>query len=181
MPTESAQNPPRWSIVVGNAAVASADLLICPANVFLTMSGGVGGEILIRFGDAMQRELQTWLTGRGLKFVQRGEITETSGCGSSFRVVLHAVAVDGLYQSSEVVVADLISRCMAQASVLGVETVVLTALATGYGRLTMREFAAAIRPFVGKEFGSVRSVSLYVRHPRDKSEIEAVVPTLSER
>jgi O-acetyl-ADP-ribose deacetylase (regulator of RNase III) len=178
MPSDAANTPPRWSVTVGNAATASADVLICPANVFLTMSGGVGGEILLRFGDAMPKELQAHLAATDRKFVQRGEVIETSGCGTGFRVVLHAVAVDGFYQSSGSVVQDLIARSLKRASALGAESVALTALATGYGRLTMREFALAIQPLTEMPYGKVRFVTLYVRHPQDKALIEELVPAM---
>jgi hypothetical protein len=124
----------------------------------------------------MQRELQSWLAAGQLKFVSRGDIVETPGCGAPFAKVLHAVAVDGFYQSSPAVVSDLVGRCLARCAEVGAVSVTLTALATGYGRLTMREFASALVPLVGPSFGSVRRIGVCVKSHKDAADILAVVP-----
>jgi hypothetical protein len=42
----------KWTVKSGNILDENADVLICSANVFLNLSGGVGGAILLRCGDA---------------------------------------------------------------------------------------------------------------------------------
>src|SRR5687767_7037160 len=136
----------RWRIHVGDLLDVPADVLVCSANVFLNLSGGVGGEILLRHGDAMQRELHVLLAGFGQRFMAQGEIVETAPHGLPFKAVLHAVAVDGFYRSSPEIVRDLITRSLQRAASRGAQRVALTALATGFGRMSMAAFAEAIAP-----------------------------------
>jgi len=89
-----------WIVKHADILMEPADVLVCSANPFLNLSGGVGGEILLRYGDEMQTDLHRHLASRHLRFVQRGEVVQTASCGTPFKAVLHAVAVDGFYQSS---------------------------------------------------------------------------------
>ena len=167
-----------WHIVAANAATLRADVLVCPANVFLTLSGGVGGELLLQYGDAMQGELRSWLAERGLRFVRQGDIIETSGGGSPYRAVLHAIAVDGFYQSSRDVVGRLISQCLDRANELGAASVVLPALATGYGRLPIQDFARSLLPMVDRTYTSIRRVTICVRRAGDIEIVRGTIPDL---
>lgn len=45
----------RWTLKSGDILDEPADVLVCSANVFQNLSGGVGGAILLRYGDAVQR------------------------------------------------------------------------------------------------------------------------------
>lgn len=45
----------RWIVKQGDILAEPADVLVCSANVSLNLSGGVGGEILRRYGDGMQK------------------------------------------------------------------------------------------------------------------------------
>lgn len=98
----------RWIVKWGDILDEPADVLICSANVFLNLSGGVGGAILLRYGDSMQRELHEWLARQNRKFAERGELIATSSCGTPYKVVLHAVAVNGFYESSPQIVRELV-------------------------------------------------------------------------
>jgi O-acetyl-ADP-ribose deacetylase (regulator of RNase III) len=48
----------RWTLKTGNILDEPADVLICSANPHLTLSGGVGADLLARYGGAMQDYLQ---------------------------------------------------------------------------------------------------------------------------
>src|SRR6267154_4979749 len=96
-----------WLLRQGDILQQPADVLICSANVFLNLSGGAGGEILLRYGDAMQRELHQHLSDLKLRHVNRGAVIQTSPCGTNFKAVLHAVAVNGFYESSPAVVENV--------------------------------------------------------------------------
>ena len=50
-----------WTASVGEILELSADALICSANPQLNLSGGVGGEFLLRYGESMQHFLHDWL------------------------------------------------------------------------------------------------------------------------
>lgn len=169
-----------WLAYYGDLLDVPADVLVCSANVFLTMSGGVGGALLLRYGPKMQEELQHYLTGRGLRHVTRGEVIEVPPCGSPYRAVLHAVAVDGIYDSSPDIVAAVIQTSLSKASALGANTVALAALATGYGRLTMQDFAVALQQVGNLEYPPLKKVSIGLRSRTELEELLVLVPWLTE-
>src|SRR4051795_407916 len=90
----------RWSVKHCDILDEPADVLVCSANPWLNLSGGVGGEVLLRYGPRMQEELHRHLAGRGLRWVPQGEVMACGPCGTPYRAVLHAVAVDCFYGSS---------------------------------------------------------------------------------
>jgi O-acetyl-ADP-ribose deacetylase (regulator of RNase III) len=168
--------PVRWVIKQGNILDEPADVLVCSANVFLNLSGGVGGEILLRHGDAMQQELRRHLADRALHFVRQGEVIPCGPCGTPFKAVLHAVAVDGFYQSSPAIIAAVVARSLHTAASLGARRVALTALATGYGRMSMEDFAAGLRPLLEGEFPPVTEVVICLRNRYDAEELAVAIP-----
>lgn len=171
----------RWSITHGDILDLPADVLVCSANVFLNLSGGVGGAILLRIGPAMQQELHQHLANRQKKFVERGEVVEAAPHGLPFRTVLHAVAVDGFYRTSPEVVRAVVDKCLARAAALGAKSVSLTALATGYGRLSMDGFAQAIAPLQKAEYPPLELVRVCVRNPSDEADLKAAMAKHSSR
>ncbi len=78
----------RWQVHHGDILDVQADALVCSANVYLTMSGGVGGAFLLRYGPAMQDSLSQYLADRGIRHVEQGEVVTMAGCGSPYRAVL---------------------------------------------------------------------------------------------
>lgn len=161
----------RWTAQHGDILNEPADVLVCSANVFLNLSGGVGGEILLRYGEGMQQELHAYLRDRQLRFVQQGEVVPTSPCGTPFKAVLHAVAVDGFYQSSPSVVQAVVAKSLKMAAALDARRVALTALATGYGRLPLKQFAEGIRPLLHMDFRPVTEVAVCVKTESDATEL----------
>ena len=113
----------RWSVTQGDILNLPADVLVCSANVYLNLSGGVGGEILRRHGDGMRKELHRYLAERNLHFARPGTVVPTSSCGTPFKAVLHAVAVDALYQSSPSLVGDAVVKSLALAAAVGAKRV----------------------------------------------------------
>jgi hypothetical protein len=101
-----------WQITSGDILDVDADVLVCSANPFLTLSGGVGGAFLLRYGSAMQEFLQAHLDQLGVRHVPRGTVVQARACGSTFRAVLHAVAVDGMYESSPDVITDVLETAI---------------------------------------------------------------------
>jgi O-acetyl-ADP-ribose deacetylase (regulator of RNase III) len=165
----------RWTVKQGNILDEPADVLVCSANVFLNLSGGVGGEILLRYGDAMQQELRRHLTDRGLHFVPQGEVVSCAPCRTPFQAVLHAVAVDGFYQSSPAVIEAVVARSLQRAGSLGAKRVALTALATGYGRMALADFALGLRPLLAREFPPVAEVVVCLRNRHHVEELSAAL------
>jgi O-acetyl-ADP-ribose deacetylase (regulator of RNase III) len=116
----------RIEVKQGDLLAEPADVLICSANIYLNLSGGVGGEILRRYGPGMQAALHRYLSDHQLKFVQRGDVIETDGGGSCFRHVLHAVAVDAWYHSSADVVASVVTKALQRAADLRAQKVAVS-------------------------------------------------------
>jgi O-acetyl-ADP-ribose deacetylase (regulator of RNase III) len=144
--------------------------------VFLNLSGGVGGEILLRYGDAMQRELHRHLQLRGVRHVERGYVVETGPSGAPFDVVLHAVAVDGLYQSSPDVIREVVDRSLRVAAERGARRVALTALGTGFGRLSMTQFGQGVAALASTEYPPVAEVVICVRKEWELDDLAAAAP-----
>jgi O-acetyl-ADP-ribose deacetylase (regulator of RNase III) len=165
-----------WCIKHANILDEPADVLICSANPWLNLSGGVGGEILARYGPLMQQELHAVLAERGVRAVAQGTVVQTSACGTPFRAVLHAVAIDAFYQSSPPVITKLVADGLHQAASLQASKVALTALATGYGRLSMQSFGEALAPLLDTEFPPLEEVTVCVRKVDARDALAASLP-----
>ena len=168
----------RWHGHQGDLLDVPAEVLVCSANVYLALSGGVGGAFLLRYGPAMQEELQEYLSRRGIRHVEQGDVVAMPPCGSPYRGVLHAVAVDGVYQSSSTVVASVLAKSLHQAAALGARTVAVAAVATGYGRMSMQDFAAGLRLVVKQTFPPLKQATIGLRSPSDIDELLALMPEL---
>jgi O-acetyl-ADP-ribose deacetylase (regulator of RNase III) len=161
----------QWTVKHGDILDEPADVLVCSANVWLNLSGGVGGEILLRHGPRMQQQLHRHLSERGLRFVQQGEVVACDPCGLPCRAVLHAVAVDCFYGSSPEVIGSVVCKALALAASLGARKVALTALATGYGRMSLADFARGLVPILSLEFPPVAEVMVCLRDRDDADEL----------
>lgn len=156
--TESCLHETKWLLKQKNILDEPADVLICSANVNLLLSGGVGADLLARYGNTMQEALLTRLQPRNPRCAQRGEIFSYSGPEMPYLAVLHAVAINGWYESSTEAITDLVRRALKLAAGKGARTVALTALATGFGRLTFAEFAEGIKPLLSESFPPISEV-----------------------
>jgi O-acetyl-ADP-ribose deacetylase (regulator of RNase III) len=116
----------------------------------------------------MQRALHQTLAARGRRFADPGDVVETGPFGLNFRAVLHAVAINALYETSVPLVRDVVTASLEAAAKLGARQVALTALATGYGRMSITDFGLACRPLAGESFPPVEQVIVCVRHPAER-------------
>jgi O-acetyl-ADP-ribose deacetylase len=165
-----------WTFKYGDILDEPADVLVCSANVFLNLSGGVGGAILLRCGPAMQAELHEHLATRGLRYATRGDVVRTRPHGLSFQAVLHAVAVNGLYETSVADVRAVVRRSLEDAAALGARRVAMTALATGYGPLKLGDFAEAVAPLRSADLPPIEQVVVCVRNAGDLEDLVAGLP-----
>ncbi len=168
----------KWQVHVGDILDVSADILVCSANVYLTLSGGVGGAFLQRYGASMQDALFRYLVERDLRHVERGTVVEMPPSGSPYGAVLHAVAVDGTYETTPTVVADLVEACLRRASGLSAQKVAVSALATGYGRQSIGFFGKAVLRVRAMEFPPVETVVIGVGSQSDAEELRSILPDL---
>jgi O-acetyl-ADP-ribose deacetylase (regulator of RNase III) len=176
--TEAPTSRTNWLLKQKNILDEPADVLICSANVNLQLSGGVGADLLCRYGNAMQVALLAHLQKREPHCAQRGEIIPYSGSEMPYRAVLHAVAINGWYESSPQVITDIVRRALKMAAEGGARSVALTALATGFGRLSFAEFAEGIRPLLSESFLPISEVAICLLLDFQVAELGRYLPNL---
>jgi O-acetyl-ADP-ribose deacetylase len=119
----------------------SGDVLICPANPQLNMSGGINGELLRRGGACIQAELRTAMADAGAVNLAPCTIVTTGPGPFPYQQIIHAVAIDAFYSTDVGVVATTIANAWNQANAMSFQRVVMPMLGTGYGRLPPSDFA----------------------------------------
>ncbi len=165
----------QWFVLHGDILDEPAEVLICSANPFLTLSGGVGGALLLRYGDGLQRELERHLRSVGRRHLDRGSVVVTRPSGTPYRAIIHAVAVDGFYQSSPEVVGSVLRKAMRAAAEAGGTRVAVAALATGYGTLTPAAFATGVSLLAEEAFEPIGRATIVVRKQAEADEIQRVL------
>jgi O-acetyl-ADP-ribose deacetylase (regulator of RNase III) len=153
----------QWNASVGEILDTAAEALIASANPQLNLSGGIGGELLRRYGDGMQRFLHDWLAARGQKSIAPGEVVVAGPCGSPFRLVVHAVAIDAFYDTRPEFIRQAYSRAFAAVAEAGCRSVAAACLACGYGRLAPPDFAAAVGRLLGRPLAGIERVTFVSR------------------
>lgn len=162
----------------GDILAEHVDAIVVTANPWLNLSGGVGGALLLAGGDDVQRELHAWLKQIGKTWLPAGSIVCTgpgplaaNGC----RLLIHAVAIDALYQTDEETVRRTLAAALQAAADRGMQTIALPALATGYGPLAIREFCAAARPILLAKRPGIRECRLILKDADALAEAAAVL------
>lgn len=149
-----------WHASVGEILDANAEALICSANPQLNLSGGVGGSFGLRYGPAMQEFLHDWLIQSGQRHVQPGHIVASPPCGSQFKLIVHAVAIDAFYETSPAIIRAAYDKAFAAIANASLRSVVATCLACGYGRASSQIFLNAIGPLLSSSLPGIDSVEL---------------------
>ena len=170
----------RWTIKQSNILDEPADALVCSANVNLALSGGVGADLLARYGTAMQEALFAQLQRRTPRCANRGEVIAYAGNELPYKVVLHAVAIDGWYESSSEIITDVTRRALRTCADYGAKKVALTALATGFGRLSFAGFAEGVRPLLHNEIPPIAEVVICLLLDFEVTELAQHLPELSQ-
>lgn len=138
----------------GDIARVPAEVLVASANPWLRLTGGVGAALEAVAGESVRVELEDYLRATGQAMVPPGSVIATGPAGD-FASVLHAVAIDGRYRSSPKLLRETLRRVLAQARG---RSIVLPALATGYGNLPMIDFLLALRDVLPEAKGEVTLV-----------------------
>jgi O-acetyl-ADP-ribose deacetylase (regulator of RNase III) len=155
----------------GDVLDVPADVLVSTANPWLQMTGGVNLKIILRpQGELIYEELQDHLRATGQQHVAAGTVVRTGPGSLPVKHVLHAVSIDRSYDSSVRLVADTIVRALSQARELGARTVTLPALATGFGPLSMEEFATALCTALEQDWLALETLTVVLRR-NDEAEI----------
>jgi len=167
MTTESTM---RIVVKAGDLLDERVDVLISSANTQLNMSGGVNGAILHRGGKGVQAELRAHLKQLGRHWVEPGSVVLTGPGPLAVKHIVHAVAIDAFYGSSVERVRETVSRALELAAKQGAATVALPALATGYGPLSVHQFAEGLRGALAAQYPGVEELRVVLA-----SEDDAVV------
>jgi O-acetyl-ADP-ribose deacetylase (regulator of RNase III) len=162
----------KCSVKVGDVLDEHADVLICPANPWLNLSGGVNGAILMRGGQAVQDELHSHLRRAGRTAVEAGTVVCTGPGPLRVKHILHAVAIDPFYGSSVELVKQTIESALGTARSLGAVTVSMPMLATGYGPLTAEQFGRAVADVVGRDWPPIEQLTIVVRRDDDAAVLK---------
>lgn len=133
----------KLNVEVGDVLEYGADVLVSTANPWLNMSGGVNGAIRMRCPE-IQTELREWQQANSKAAVPAGTVVPTSAGSLPFDHIIHAVAIDPFYDTSAEVVTRTVTAAFELARKLQVNTISMPTLATGYGPLTVAEFACAM-------------------------------------
>jgi len=148
-------------ILVGDVLKVPADVLISTANPWLQMTGGVNLAIIVRpLGELVHEELQRYLPATGKRMVEPGTVVRTGPGSLPVKHILHAVAIDPSYDSSVELVANTITTALTQARELGAKVVSIPALATGFGPLSMEDFAAALKQATAREWSPIETLKV---------------------
>jgi O-acetyl-ADP-ribose deacetylase (regulator of RNase III) len=169
-------------VLVGDVLDVPADVLIATANPWLQMTGGVNLKIILRpQGEFVYEELQAHLRAAGTRYVESGTVVRTGPGSLPVRHILHAVSIDRSYDSSVRLVSETIERALTQARELGARTVTMPALATGFGPLSMEEFAAALQQAVTRDWSPLETLKVVLLQEADAATVRGVLCGPPER
>lgn len=163
------------TIKQGDVLDETADVLICSANPWLTLSGGVGGAILLRGGEGVQDELRTCLRESGRSAVESGSVIRTGAGPLNVKHILHVVAVDPFYGSSVDLVRKALSAALEQARLLPAASVVTPMLATGFGPLTAAEFGEVLAAIRYDNWFPIDELIVVVRHAEEAEALRSAL------
>lgn len=159
-------------IKVGDVLSVPADVLISTANPWLNLSGGVNGAIREAVGPDLQTELHEFLKQQGTSTLPAGTVVRSNAYTLPFIHILHAVAIDPFYDSSIDIVKLTFEKALQMAIELQAATVSSPTLATGYGPMSIGDFASAIAPVLKKSSLENLTLSLVVRREDHAIELQ---------
>ena len=105
-----------------------------------------------------------------------GVVVACGPCGTPYQAVLHGVAVSCFYDSSPELVRSVVTRALSLTASLGASKVALAALGTGYGRLSLADFARGLLPLLSLELPPLAEVVVCLR---DRDDAEALSTALA--
>lgn len=163
-------------ILTGNIIDVPADVLVSTANPWLQMTGGVNLAIIVRpRGEFVHEELQRHLLASSNRYVEPGTVVRTGPGSLPVKHILHAVSIDRSYDSSVELVRDTIVNALEQARALDAKVVTMPALATGFGPLSMEDFASALGQAVARDWSPIETVKVVLKLEEDAVKVRAML------
>lgn len=169
------------SVRQGNILELPADVLITPANPWLTMSTGINADIVGRCGMRIQEELNAYLEECGLKAVPGGTVVPTQAIGLPFKHLIHAVAVDAFEDSSSTMVARTLVSAFRLVEAFAVDSVSIPPLATGYGPLTLKSFIQALGEALDENSSFAERVFLVLEEQEEVAKAKSLLEEIEFR
>jgi O-acetyl-ADP-ribose deacetylase (regulator of RNase III) len=154
---------PKVIFKTGDIVDEPSDGLVCSGNVQLNMSGGVNGELLVRGGLNMQRQLHDWLRQQGKRFVEPGFAMRIGPEPFTFKSIVYAVGIDCWYDSSVELVSETLRNAFELLQEDDCKTVAVPAIATGYGHLSKIDFGRALRKCIAEGPWAFEEVRVVLR------------------
>jgi O-acetyl-ADP-ribose deacetylase (regulator of RNase III) len=169
-------------VLVGDVLDVPADVLISTANPWLQMTGGVNLKIILRpRGEIVYEELQRYLGSTGKRYVEPATVVRTGPGSLPVNHILHAVSIDPSYDSSVELVSQTIVKALDRARRLEARTVTIPALATGFGPLSMEQFAEALCSATARDWSPLEVLKVVLRQQEDAATVRAVLARLQTR
>src|SRR5262249_23300630 len=148
----------------GNILDVPADVMISTANPWFQMTGGVNLGIMVRpKGELVFEELQRYLRSAGRSYVDPGTVVCTEPGSLPVKRILHAVSIDRSYDTSVEIVARTIVSALQKARELDARVITLPALATGFGPLSIEDFAAALRQATERDWSPLEHLIVVLK------------------
>jgi O-acetyl-ADP-ribose deacetylase (regulator of RNase III) len=140
------------------------------------MTGGVNLKIILRpQGEFVHEELQAHLRATGGRYVEPGTVVRTGPGSLPVKHILHAVSIEPSYDSSVELVASTIIRALTRACELGARVVSIPALATGFGPLSMEEFATALSQAIERDWSPLETLKVVLLREEDADTVRRVL------
>jgi O-acetyl-ADP-ribose deacetylase (regulator of RNase III) len=131
-------------------------------------------------GELVFEELQRHLHESGKRYVDPGTVVCTGPGSLPVKKILHAVSIDPSYDSSVQLVADTIVRALTRARELDARVVTIPALATGFGPLSMEEFAKALKQALLQDWTPLETLKVVLKHEEDADRVRGVISEVGE-
>jgi O-acetyl-ADP-ribose deacetylase (regulator of RNase III) len=150
----------KWQFTHGDLLDITDDGLLCSANPNLNLSGGVGGAFALRYGPEMQKLLQQYLAERGIKHVPPGTAVVVPPCGSPFKAVAQAIAIDVFYDTNAELIYQTYLIAIEALIAAGCRSIAAACLGCGYGRCPEEEFQKSIERLIATPLENVDHITL---------------------
>ena len=148
-----------WAVSNADILDAQSDGLVCSANPSLNLSGGVGGAILLRHGNAIQDFLHSYLRAKGIRIIAPGDVVVSPSCGTTFTTIAHAVAIDTFYDTNTGLILKTLKNAINQLIAANCRTIVSACLGCGYGRCSIPEFASVVSQLIALDYNNVDTIT----------------------
>ena len=147
-----------------NIVNEDADALIYSTNVMLNCSGGVGSELVQRYGNVVQEDLHRILRELEAHNVERGDIFEYVSEGMPYQLLFHTIPSNGWYETTPEIIQSILAECLHQCvNHGGIRKVLISVLATGYGDLSKEAFFSLTAPILNQqEFSNIDEIIIAI-------------------